>query len=120
MRLALHLPYEQNVTFSRDAGAQELQQQMDESRANLMAYFEYNRDHPNGRHLKYHEFPEHYIYQGKAWYRRKDNTRAVGRVYHCNPTVNKRYYLRLLLITLPGPTSFENLRTVDGVTHDTF
>jgi hypothetical protein len=93
---------------------------MNKSRFNLMAYFEYNRDYPDNKHLKYHEFSEYYIYQGKTWRRRKDNIRAVGRVYHCNLTVDKRYYLRLLLITLPGSTFFEDLRIIDGVTYDIF
>ena len=37
-----------------------------------------------------------------------------------SPLQGDVYYLRCLLAVVPGPTSFEDLRTVDGVCHDTF
>jgi len=37
-----------------------------------------------------------------------------------SPLQGEVYYLRCLLLMVPGPTSFEDLRTVDGVRHDTF
>jgi hypothetical protein len=85
-----------------------------------MAYFEYNRDYPDNKYLKYHEFPEYYIYQRKTWRRRKDNIKAISRVYYYNLTVDKRYYLRLFFIILPDPISFEDLRTIEKITYNTF
>ena len=37
-----------------------------------------------------------------------------------SPLQGDVYYLRCLLSVVPGPASFEDLRTVDGVCHDTF
>ena len=37
-----------------------------------------------------------------------------------SPLQGEVYYLRCLLLMVPGPTSFEDLRTVNGVCHDTF
>jgi hypothetical protein len=42
-------------------------------------FFNYNRDHEDGRHF------------------------AIGRIYNCNPSIGERYYLRLLLVSVPGP-----------------
>ena len=36
-------------------------------------------------------------------------------MYGAPPAAGERYYLRLLLTRVPGPMSFEDLRTVDGV-----
>jgi hypothetical protein len=94
---------------------------MDKSRSNLMTFFDYNRDHEDGRHLLYFQFPTHYIFkvQEKVWQPRQKR-RTVGRIYHCNFSAGKRYYLRLLFITVPGPTFFEDLRTFQGIIYDTF
>jgi hypothetical protein len=55
----------------------------------------------------------------KVWRPRQKDT-AVSRVYRCEPNQEKRFWLRLLLITVPGLTSFKYLRTYQGVTYDTF
>ncbi|KAG3051965.1 hypothetical protein PI124_g24236 [Phytophthora idaei] len=39
---------------------------------------------------------------------------------HVSPRDMQRFYMRVLLIHRKGPTSFENLRTVDGVTYDSY
>ena len=46
----------------------------------------------------------------------------VGRVRHVAPTLDCKelFHLRLCLTTKPGPKSFKDLRTVDGVTYSTF
>ena len=41
-------------------------------------------------------------------------------MYHCSPVSGERYYLRLLLTTVPGPRSFTDLYMVDGVRHPTY
>ena len=41
-------------------------------------------------------------------------------MYFASPNSGERFYLRLLLTVVRGPTSFENLRTVNNVLHDTF
>lgn len=37
-----------------------------------------------------------------------------------NPNEGERYYLRLLLGHIRGPTSYEHLRTVKGIIYSTF
>jgi len=41
-------------------------------------------------------------------------------MYQANPFQGEVYYLRRLLIIVPGLTSFKNLRVVDGVLYDSF
>ena len=44
----------------------------------------------------------------------------IGRITYCNPNAGERYYLRLLLTSISGPTSYISLRTVNGVECTTF
>jgi hypothetical protein len=39
---------------------------------------------------------------------------ALGRIYTVHPNKDECYYLRLLLVNVRGPTSFQQLRTVNG------
>lgn len=45
---------------------------------------------------------------------------CIGRVYTVHPNSSERYYLRLLLHTVQGPTSFDDLKTVDGELQEIF
>ncbi|KAL3361944.1 hypothetical protein AABB24_014672 [Solanum stoloniferum] len=53
------------------------------------------------------------------WTRRKRG-HVIGRVVTCHPTEEERYYLRLLLMNVRGPKSYEDLRTVNGVQYNSF
>jgi hypothetical protein len=44
----------------------------------------------------------------------------VGRLYFVSPSAGERYLLRTLLTKVKGVVSFEVLRTINGVVHDTF
>jgi hypothetical protein len=58
---------------------------------------------------------------GKEWDERRTNREGqIGRIVSANPAEGERYYLRVLLNHMVGATSFEDLRTVDGVTLPTF
>ena len=73
------------------------------------------------RDITYPKAPKYLSWkrQQRRWdIRKRGNT--IGRVYFAGPQAGERYYLRLLLYKVPCPTSFEQLRTVDGVEHPTF
>jgi hypothetical protein len=55
----------------------------------------------------------------KKWTPRQQGF-AVGRMYFASPSSGERFYLRTLLTVAKGATSFEDLRTVDGVLCPTF
>lgn len=41
-------------------------------------------------------------------------------LFRTSPAAGERHYLKLCLLNIPGATSFEYLRTVNGVVHPTF
>lgn len=43
------------------------------------------------------------------------STEVLGRIYIVHPKNDECFYLRLLLVNVRGPTSFEPLRTANGV-----
>ncbi|GBM08936.1 hypothetical protein AVEN_57476-1 [Araneus ventricosus] len=45
---------------------------------------------------------------------------ALGRVYTLHSRNTDCYYLRLLLHKIKGPTSFKDLRTVNGIEYETY
>jgi hypothetical protein len=77
--------------------------------------------------LLYSEVPTYYTWNAseKKFTRRKQgktveghpnlfSTDALGRLYSVHPNNAECFYLRLLLINVRGPTSFQKLRTVNG------
>ncbi|UYV71196.1 hypothetical protein LAZ67_8002131 [Cordylochernes scorpioides] len=77
------------------------------------------------------EVPVYYIWSAsKSWQPRKQGTRiadqaafasdAIGRVYTVHPNYEECFYLRMLLHSVRGPTSFAALRTINGVLCQTY
>lgn len=61
-KLAVHLPEEQIVYFHPDLTPAKVQEQIKEARSTLMAFFEYNAEHTDGRQWLYQEFLTYYTY----------------------------------------------------------
>jgi len=55
----------------------------------------------------------------KSWKIREQKT-AIGRMFYTHPASGERFYLCTLLTAVKGATSYEDLHTVNGVTHATF
>ncbi|OWY91490.1 Helitron helicase, partial [Phytophthora megakarya] len=68
------------------------------------------------------KFPTVYRWDKKSkwWLQYKKYVPSIGRVVHVSPQDPERFYLRLLLCYRRGPTSFEDLRTIDNVMYPTF
>lgn len=66
-------------------------------------------------------FPKEYVWdtQTRTWHECKDR-QVIGRIITANPKEGERYYLRMLLVHIPGPTSYAYLQTVDGLTYNSF
>ena len=54
------------------------------------------------------------------WQIRKQKSGQIGRIVYANPAEGERYFLRVLLNHVRGATSYEDLRTMAGVTYSTF
>ncbi|CAN1769845.1 hypothetical protein LINPERHAP1_LOCUS11421 [Linum perenne] len=64
------------------------------------------------RQYTYVEFPQHYtwVVKDKVWREQKKQA-AIGRLYYCHHSSGERFYLRMLLHTVRGCTSFEDIKT---------
>ncbi|KAG5562041.1 hypothetical protein RHGRI_004923 [Rhododendron griersonianum] len=91
------------------------------ARTMLTQFFWMNANHPKAKQQKllYKNFPEEYVWdiQTRTWHERKQQE-VIGRIVIANPKEGERYYLRLLLSHIPGPTSYTYLRTVQGITYN--
>ena len=91
----------------------------------LEAFFDVCKANPEAtKNLLYVNVPEQYRWDQaeNAWIERKRKIRrtALGRMYFANPRDVELSCLRRLLCEVPGPTSYEALRTVNGVLCNTF
>ncbi|CAN6807622.1 unnamed protein product, partial [Brassica oleracea] len=86
-----------------------------------MAYLETNKIDPDARKLTYVQFPTKYVWNKTEhiWTKRKIG-QSIGRLYNVHPSSGELYYLRLLINHLKGPTSFEDILTVNGVEYKKF
>lgn len=142
VRLTIHLENEQIVTYhdGQEEAALRNAEQLD---TQLTAYFnrvaleervpldpnELGRDsnnqpYPSALQLTYVDFPTYYAWTAsdRTWIRRSRPKKSdcIGRVYNIHPSSGDLFYLRLLLHSVQGASSFVNLRTVDGVVYPTF
>ena len=91
------------------------------SRTILTWYFEACANDNNLRNYLYIEFSRRYVWneQSQKWTKRQ-NIIVIGCINSANPKDGERFYLRLLLNHIRGPTSFEDLLTVDGIHYLSF
>ena len=124
VHLAVHLENGQRVYFTTEnARARALSP----PHTTLTAFFSLCGDDMFAKTLLYSEVPTYYTWNASAkkFQRRKQvkaveghtnlySTDALGRLYTVHPNNAECFYLRLLLINVRGPTSFQDLRTLNG------
>jgi ATP-dependent DNA helicase PIF1 len=88
----------------------------------LTKFFDYCAINPlDTANITYPLVPEYIVWEPtKKQWKARQRDYAIGRVYFVQPREGERYYLRILLNTVPSPKSWEHLRTFDGVIHPTF
>ncbi|KAK9155164.1 hypothetical protein Sjap_002644 [Stephania japonica] len=119
--LQLHLDGKQMVSFGDCDMLEDVVNNDIKCASMLTEYFALNKVDEFARSLLYRQIPEYYVWnrQSKTWKRRKHGT-VIGRIVSASPNEGERYYLRLLLNHVKGCTSFEELKTVNGVVTDSF
>ena len=121
-RLPVHLPHCQSVYFY-PGHEEEALDNAAERNTLLTAWFLLNQTDQEATQFCYTEIPQHYTFNAhtKKWQRRKrGHDKIISRMYSVNPKDGERFYLRLLLLHVPGATSYEALRTINGETVATF
>ncbi|XP_075451164.1 uncharacterized protein LOC142492406 [Ascaphus truei] len=98
----------------------------------LTAFFQLCQHDSFARTLLYPETPRYYAWNAstKHFNKRKQGiavpgtdalaSEALGRVYTVHPNNAECFFLRMLLHTVPGPTSFDALKTVNGQVCETY
>ncbi|KAK9280663.1 hypothetical protein L1049_014360 [Liquidambar formosana] len=120
-RLQYHLSGEQFIVFPEAANVQSVVERPGVQDTMFTKWFEANRNHPEARVLTYADFPGSWVWdrKQKKWTERKQR-KVIGRLLCAHPTSGERYYLRMLLNKVRGATCYEDIRTVNGVVHQTF
>lgn len=107
--MPVHLEGEHNVVIDpNDPPAALLQTDTE-----LTAYFRLNAEDEDAQEYFYKEIPAHYTYtKRRGWQPRlRRHDRTISRMYTVNCKNLELYALRLLLLSVRGATSYENLRT---------
>ena len=120
-RLQLHLPNQQPVVF-REGELHNVIDQANFGETTLTAFFKMCATDADARQYSYIDMPRHYTFdkKKKIWVKRRRKGAVIGRMYYVTPSSGEKFHLRRLLLEVNGPTSFADLRTVDGVTYETF
>ncbi|XP_076889689.1 uncharacterized protein LOC143540544 [Bidens hawaiensis] len=116
MRLAFHLPGEQQVIYGANEDIEDILNKTTNASSMFTGWSECNKNHDLAKTLTYAEFPTKYVWkkQLRKWEPRLRGF-AIGRVHVVPPAFDEAYYLRILLNKVKGPECFEDIRTVDGV-----
>ncbi|KAJ6642641.1 ATP-dependent DNA helicase PIF1 [Pseudolycoriella hygida] len=118
-RLPVHLPHYQRVIIDMT----DVEQSLARSGSELLAYFKLNQVDEQAREMLYADIPYKYVYdrETKTWRpRQRTPKELVTRLYGVNYNQIELYSLRLLLLTVKGARSYEELRNVNGIQYDTF
>ncbi|CAL0312721.1 unnamed protein product [Lupinus luteus] len=118
VRLQIHLPNRQQVRFYDHQMINDILNDDHNSKTMLTQFFTLNNLDVEARGYLYSEIPKHYTWEKatKEWNRR----RVLGRIYTVSPSEGDKFYLRVLLNHVRGPTSWEYLLTVNGTCFHTF
>ncbi|XP_072088582.1 uncharacterized protein [Arachis hypogaea] len=105
MRLTFHLPGEQNIIFKDDDDLEEIVEEEEGKCQTLTST----------------EFPNQFVYDRKSreWHPRKRGY-SIRRLNYVPPGTGDIYYMRILLAVQRGCTTYESIRTVNGITYSSF
>jgi hypothetical protein len=122
LQLQVHLPNMHLVRYEDSDNLDNVLHMESSSKTMLTEYFRMNAVDIYARNFLYKEFPEYFVWDSscKSWRRRKQKRIQIGRLVSAQPAEGERFYLRILLNHVRGATSFEDLRTVEGVIFSSF
>src|SRR6266446_6364904 len=125
LRLYVHLPKQQTVIINsdRDVNAQQVLDRNEEKDTTLTAWFKANAGDQNGviRNILYQDFPSKMRWNRdrQIWTVRRRGFQ-IGRMYYAHPSSGERFYLHLLLTSVKGAKSFEDLRSFQDTQYPSF
>ncbi|XP_071933437.1 uncharacterized protein [Coffea arabica] len=123
IHLQLHLENCQPLNFREDQDLRDIVANRFAKRTMLTEFFYMNSTDSLAQNLKctYKQFPEHFVwYPGRRKWEPRKQKDCIGRIVTASPMEGERYFLRLLLTHIKSPTSFDDLRTINGAYVHTF
>ncbi|XP_017221484.1 uncharacterized protein LOC108198232 [Daucus carota subsp. sativus] len=120
-RLPFHLPGQKNCTFHSNQPLDKVAEREKDRLSKLEAFFLLCNTDATAQQYTYQEIPKHYVWNDveRKWNRRKRGYQK-GRLSYTHHSSGEVWFLRLLLTKVRGPTSFEKLRTVNGICYESF
>ncbi|XP_071704647.1 uncharacterized protein [Rutidosis leptorrhynchoides] len=121
--LAVHL---ENIQLVKIPGKQPLRAIVKNSEAKkttLTEWLNYNASSVNGSHFTYLDFPSEFVwYQSKKSWQCRANLKkpSIGRISYIHPAYGEAVFLRMVVCHRKGCKSFEDIRTVNHVLHNTY
>ncbi|CAH9105004.1 unnamed protein product [Cuscuta europaea] len=123
VHLPIHLENYQYMRFDNKKKLSNLVENELSQRTMLTQFFSMNTTDETAKriNLLYVHFPEYFVWveKDKKWAPRKKRE-VIGRLVSVNPAEGDRYYLRLLLMNVKAPKSYEHLKTVGSDVTATF
>jgi hypothetical protein len=121
VRLPFHLPDEQQVIYGADDDIDDILNKPSVASSMFLGWMECNQMYAEARNLTYVEFPTVFVWSRnkRKWDFRKRGF-SIGRIHAVSPSQGEAYFLRILLNKVRGPTSFDDILTVNGKTMPTF
>ena len=119
LSLNVHLPGEETICWKKGKEEERLRAlQSSAPTSQLTAWFKLNCDDEEARKFTFLEIPRYYSWEhrNKQWKKRKLMRKTIGRIYPVSPRYAEKFAIRLLVVNVRGPTSFEDLRTLDDGT----
>ena len=121
----MHLPNQHSIIISNDPINIE---NLNQWSSMLLDYFKLNLNNEETKEYFYREIPQFFTHKKSKhdginisnWESRKKHFNCIGRMYSVSPTTLELFHLRLLLLHVRGATSFESLKTVNGILQPSF
>ncbi|XP_076031073.1 uncharacterized protein LOC143019319 [Oratosquilla oratoria] len=119
--LDLHLEGENAVFFKENASKEEIDRKTSKD-THLTAFFKLCARNEFAAGLYCNQLPNHFVFNNTSsvWEERKTAASSLGRIRAVTNKTVELFYLRLLLTHVKGPTSYEDLRTFEGVIYPTY
>ncbi|XP_076912066.1 uncharacterized protein LOC143570267 [Bidens hawaiensis] len=121
IRLPFHLPGQQHVIYEELDDIDDVLDKPSVAASMFLEWLNCNKSYPEARKLTYVEFPTKFVWKidKRKWEPRKKGF-SIGRIHSVSHSLGEAYYLRILLNKVKGPTTFEEIRTVNNVVFPTY
>ncbi|XP_013679941.1 uncharacterized protein LOC106384537 [Brassica napus] len=120
-KFPVHLPDEQTAVYDEDEDLEDVERRYTHGRTMLTEWFEMNRLYEEARQLNYIQMLTMFVWDNSnKLYSKRKKKGTIGRLVNIHPNAGDRYYLRILVSIVKGPTGYDDLYTVGDTKHESF